>query len=90
MHFNLTDPTFLIGAAVIFLLIVIAVVLYARKQQQNTAGLRTRFGPEYDQAVMAHGSAHKAEAKLEAREIRVESLHLRDLDSAERERFVAE
>jgi len=90
MHFNLTDPTFLLGVAVIVVLIVIAGVLYGRKQKQNTAGLRTRFGPEYDQAVLSHGSERKAKSKLEARETRVENLNLRDLDAAERERFMAE
>lgn len=52
-----------------------------------TAGLRQKFGPEYDRAVLAHGSERKAESKLEDREKRVEKLKIRDLDPMERERY---
>ncbi len=71
-------------------LLVVAVVLYVRKRKQTTAGLRDRFGPEYDRAVQQHGSERKAEAKLADRETRVELLKIRDLDASERERYVAQ
>jgi hypothetical protein len=45
------------------------------------------LGPEYDRAVLKHGSERKAEAKLEDREKRVEKLNIRDLDPMEHERF---
>ena len=51
---------------------------------------RDRFGPEYDRAVRQHGSERKAEAKLADRETRVDLLKIRDLDVAERERYLAQ
>ena len=48
-------------------------------------GLRQKFGPEYDRAVLAHGS--KAEAKLADREKRIVGLNIRDLDPTEHERY---
>ena len=58
-----------------------------RKRRSTTADLRHKFGPEYDRAVLAHGSERKAEVKLADREKRVEKLSIRDLDPMERERF---
>jgi hypothetical protein len=58
-----------------------------RKRKATTAGLRQKFGPEYERAVLTHGSERKAEAKLVDREKRVELLSLRDLDPTEYERF---
>lgn len=77
-------------AVAVALVIVVAVVLYMRKRKNTTAGLRGRFGPEYDRAVQQHGSERKAEAKLADRETRVEMLKIRDLDLTERDRYLAQ
>ncbi len=91
MNLNLMDPRLIVLAmAVLVLVIVVAIVLYARKRKKTTAGLRNRFGPEYDQAVKQQGSERKAEAKLADREARVGLLKIRDLDSTERERYLAQ
>jgi len=91
MQLNLMDPRMIAGAVVIVvLIIVLSIALYMRERRKTTAGLRKRFGPEYDRAVLEHGSAHKAEAKLADRETRVETLKIRDLGVTERERFLAE
>ncbi|HEY6447044.1 MAG TPA: hypothetical protein VIY53_11330 [Acidobacteriaceae bacterium] len=90
MHPDLTSPTFIAGLVVIGLIIVVAVALFVRKRRKTTAGLRGRFGPEYDQAVLAHGSERKAEAKLADRETRVQSMKIRDLSGTERERYLAD
>jgi hypothetical protein len=90
MNLNLMDPKLIAVAVVVVLLIVVAVALYMRKRKKTTAGLRDRFGPEYDRAVKQHGSERKAEAKLSDRETRVEMLKIRDLDFAERDRYVAQ
>jgi hypothetical protein len=90
MHFNLTDPRLIIGAVVVVLIIVVGVALYVRNRRKTTAGFRTRFGSEYDRAVLEHGSERKAEVKLADRETRVESLKIRGLSAAERERFLAD
>jgi hypothetical protein len=76
--------------AIVVLVIIAGVVLYARKRKTTTTGLRNRFGPEYDRAVKQHGSERKAEASLADRESRVDMLKVRDLGPAERERYLAQ
>jgi hypothetical protein len=90
MHLNLMDPRVIVGLVVIALIIVVGMALYVRERRKTTAGLRERFGPEYDRAIVEHGSQHKAEAKLVDRETRVETLKIRELGATERERFLAE
>jgi hypothetical protein len=90
MNPELTNPRLIAGAIAIVLIIVVAVALYLRKRRKTTEGLRTRFGPEYDQAVLTHGSERKAAAKLADRETRVQGLTIRELGAAERERFIAD
>src|SRR5580704_3837610 len=90
MHPEFMTPTFIIGVLMVFLVVVVAVALYVRKRKKTTAGLRERFGSEYDRAVAAHGSERKAEAKLADRETRVEGLKIRELGATERERYIAD
>jgi hypothetical protein len=85
MNLNLMDPRLIAVAAAVIVIVAVLIWLYVRKRKVTTADLRQKFGPEYDRAVLTHGS--KAEAKLADREKRVESLNLRDLDSVEHERF---
>jgi len=85
MNFNWTDPKLIILVAAVIVLIGAIVLLYVRKRRTTTAGLRQKFGPEYDRAVLTHGA--KAEAKLTDREKRIEKLNIRDLDAMERERY---
>lgn len=90
MNLNLMDPKLIAFAVVVVLVIAVAGALYIRKRRNTTAGLRNRFGPEYDRAVKRHGSERKAEAKLADLETRVGVMKLRDLDVTERERYVAQ
>jgi hypothetical protein len=90
MHLNLSDPRLIVGVAVVVLLIVVGIALVVRNRRKTSAGLRSRFGAEYDRAVVEHGSARNAEAKLTDREMRVENLKIRNLGATERERFVAD
>jgi hypothetical protein len=84
---QLMDPK-LIALAVAVILVVAALAwLYVQRRRTTTAGLRQRFGPEYERAVREHGSEHRAEAQLTDREKRVERLKIRDLDPTEREHF---
>jgi hypothetical protein len=87
MNLNLTDPRLIAIVAVVILVIAVLAWLYVRKRRSTTADLRQKFGPEYERAVLAHGSERKAEAKLADREKRVEELNIRDLDPMEHERF---
>jgi hypothetical protein len=88
MNLNLLDPKLIALAAVAILLVVVLAWLYVRRRRNTTADLRKKFGPEYDRAVLTHGSERRAQAKLEDREKRVEKLNIRDLDPMERERFL--
>ena len=74
-------------AVVVALIIITAVALYIRQRKHTSAGLRARFGTEYERAVQQHGSERKAEAKLADREARVEKFKIRHLDPTERERY---
>jgi hypothetical protein len=85
MNMNLMDPRLIALGAAVIVIIAVAAWLYARKRRSTTAGLRQKFGPEYDRAVLTHGT--KAEAKLADREKRVEKLNIRDLDAIEHERY---
>jgi Ser/Thr protein kinase RdoA (MazF antagonist) len=88
MDLTLGSPIVFVLAVVVTLVIVAVIVwLFMRKRRATTAGLRQRFGPEYERAVKIHGSESRAEEKLVNREKRVEKLHIRDLDPTERERF---
>jgi hypothetical protein len=82
------DPKLIVLAAAVVLIIAVLAWLYVRKRRSTSADLRQKFGPEYEQAVLKHGSERKAEAKLADREKRVEKLNIRDLDPMEHERFL--
>jgi hypothetical protein len=90
MNLNLLDPKLIVLAVAVILIIAVLAWLYVRKRRSTTAGLRQRFGPEYERAVREHGSERKAEAKLTDREKRVEKFNIRDLNPMERERFSTE
>src|SRR5580704_4337730 len=87
MNLNLTDPRLIAVAVVVILVIAVLAWLYVRNRRNTTTVLRHKVGPEYERAVLAHGSERKAEAKLADREKRVEKLNIRDLDPMEHERF---
>jgi hypothetical protein len=87
MNLDLFDPKVIVLAVVLIVVCAVLVWQYIRTRRQTTAGLRNKFGSEYDRVVLAHGSERKAESKLEDRERRVEKLKIRDLDPTERERF---
>jgi hypothetical protein len=80
MYFHFTNAQLIFALVVLIFLAVVAVVGFVHQRGIRTQALRTRFGSEYDRAVLEHGSSRKAEAKLAGRKTR----------GSERERFVAE
>ena len=80
MNLDLLDSKVIVLAAALIVIAAVLVWLYVRNRRRTTAGLRQKFGSEYDRAVLTHGSGRKAESKLEDREKRVEKLKIRDLD----------
>jgi hypothetical protein len=63
-----------------------AVVVYMH-QLNRTKRLRRRFGPEYERTLKETRDKREAEAKLQRLQRRVERLHIRPLEAAERARF---
>lgn len=80
-----------VNTTAILVIVLIAVVIAAAGilywQFNRTKRLRERFGPEYDRTVQETGTKYKAEAKLQHLEERVERLHIRQLEPAERTNF---
>lgn len=64
MNWYLLDPRLIALVAALIVVLALVAWLYVRKRRSTTADMRTRFGPEYDQAALTHGSERKAEAKL--------------------------
>ena len=87
MNLTRMHPNMTFIAVVVALIVAAAVVAYIRRRKDTSAGLRVKFGTEYERAVQQHGSERKAEAKLADREARVEKFKIRDLDPTERERY---
>jgi len=91
MQLDFSNPTFdiILGVALV-LIVAIGVTAYLSYRKKKTLALRSRFGSEYDRAVVEHGSQRKAEVGLAAREARVEKLKIRELGPSQRERFVTD
>lgn len=87
MNLNLTDPKLIALVAAVIVILAVVTWRYMQKRRSRTADLREKFGPEYDRAVLTHGSERKAEAKLADREKRIEKFNIRDLDAMEHERY---
>jgi hypothetical protein len=90
LGYNFTTTQLTIAAVVLVVLILVALGAFIQRRRERTRALRNRFGSEYDLAVLKHGSAREAEAKLADRETRVGTLTIRELGATERERFVTD
>jgi hypothetical protein len=71
---------------IVIAIVAIAEVSFLRKRRSEK--LRTRFGgAEYDRALKEGVSRRDAEAGLDKRTVRVESLRIRPLGAGDRARF---
>jgi hypothetical protein len=82
------DTTILIVTLVLLLTALAVTVglamLFARRSTgPSRAALQSRFGPEYERTVAAHGSRKDAERDLRNRVRAVEALHIHPLSAAE-------
>jgi hypothetical protein len=68
---------------------VVGFVIYSQSQsRKRTGSLRDRFGPEYDRTIMQNGTSRRnAERELEARQKRVERLHIKPLGETQRQDY---
>jgi hypothetical protein len=90
MGHYITNQELIVGAVILAALVAVAIVVFIQNRRTRTTGLKNRFGSEYERAVVTHGSARQAEAKLSDRETRVQALKIREQGATERERFVTE
>jgi hypothetical protein len=90
MGHYVTNQQLIIGGVILGVLVALVIGAFIQNRRTRTAGLKNRFGSEYERAVLTHGSAREAEAKLSDRETRVQALKIRELGATERERFVTE
>jgi len=82
-----TTTLIIIGSVIVIAIVAFASMSFLRKRR--TGKLRTKFGGvEYDRALQEGDSRRKAEAGLDKRTDRVESLHIRPLGAGDRARFV--
>ncbi len=63
MNLSLLDPKLIALVTAVIVIIAVVAWLYVRKRKSTTASLRQKFGPEYERAVLTHGSERKAEAQ---------------------------
>ena len=76
-------------ATIVVGVIIAAIVAWLSPRKRQTERLRTQFGgSEYDRAVREDGSRRLAEAGLNERSARVESLNIRPLAEGDRARFL--
>jgi hypothetical protein len=90
MPFQFTTSNLITGAMLLSLVLVIVFAVVIERRRRKSKGLRARFGSEYERAVQTHGSQKSAEAKLAGRETRVDKLNIRELTTAERDRYMAD
>jgi hypothetical protein len=69
--------------------VLVAAIAFRRRARVRSAGLRRRFGPEYDRAVQEFGSRMRAEHELAARARRIDHIQFRELNLADRARFAS-
>jgi len=82
-----TTALVIVCSVIVIAIVAIAAMIFLRKRRSER--LRTRFGgAEYDRAVQEGGSRRHAEAGLDKRTDRVDSLHIRPLAPDDRARFV--
>jgi hypothetical protein len=79
------NTTLVIIAVVVLAVLGTAFVLV---QQRRSKGLRSKFGPEYERAVIETGAKGKAEAELAQRAKRVRKLDIRPLPPGQADTFI--
>jgi hypothetical protein len=80
-----------VGLIVVFVIVVALVLYLGPGRGTGKAGLRRRFGPEYDRAVARHdGNTAEAEHELKERLAHHGGLRVLPLSAQQRERFTAQ
>jgi hypothetical protein len=89
MNFSAVSTTQIVIAIAVVVIVAAGIGIWLVGRKRRTARLRTQFGgAEYTRAIKEGGSQRKAEAALDKRSDRVESLHIRPLGAGDRSRFI--
>jgi hypothetical protein len=89
MNLSAVSTTQIAIVIAITVMVVVGIAIWLFICKRRTERLRTQFGgAEYDRTLQEGGSRRRAEAGLDKRAGRVESLHIRPLGSGDRARFV--
>jgi hypothetical protein len=89
MNLSAVSTTQIAVVIAVIVLAAVAIIISVFLRKRRTDKLRTQFGgAEYTRAVTEGGGRRKAEAALDQRAERVESMHIRTLAPADRARFV--
>ena len=81
------DTGVILAIAVIAVLAVIVVGVWSSMQRSRSKHLQEQFGTEYEHTLATSDSRREAEKELATRKARVEKLHIRELEPAERDRY---
>src|SRR6516164_4523647 len=81
------DTWIWIAIAAVVVIAVILIAAAAMASSRRRTHLQERFGPEYDRTVESADRRRRAERELREREARHDSLELRSLPPAARERY---
>jgi hypothetical protein len=77
----------IVAVVVVLGLVAVTIAAWFFMSQQRTKALRARFGPEYDRALKAEGTAKQAEQILQERQQRVAKLEIKALSEQQRNEF---
>jgi hypothetical protein len=80
------DPVVWIVIGIVAVLVIAGLVWFAMRNRR-TEQLREQFGPEYDRTLEQTGGRRDAESELAERRAHRESLEIRPLDAASRQRY---
>ena len=82
------DTLLIVLAIVVIGVIVLALVgLWLLKKQRKKRQLRESLGPEYEQTVERTGSQKEADKELQARQKRIQEMHIKNLSSKQKKQF---
>jgi hypothetical protein len=84
-----TAMMWIVVAMIAAAVVLVAAIALRRRLRLRSAGLRRRFGPEYERAVQEFGSPVRAERELAARTRRIDHIQFRELNQADRARFAS-
>lgn len=84
------SPTIIIIAVVVIVVIMGAIMAPTFARRRRSQKFQNKYGPEYERTVQTAGNDKKAQAELKDRQKHIDTLNIRPLSVAERERYQAE